>query len=269
MMHNKFTLFALCLMVLLLGNAVSAFSQSSKLSYFYLKVYHLKDKAQEERLDKYLEQAYLPALHRAGISKVGVFKHSGEALNDKNPAPTEQSVFVFIPFKSYDEFFKLDQKLEKDKQYTAAAKDYINAAHNAAPYDRIETSLMEAFTGMPGFGMPKLKSDASERIYELRSYEAATEKLHLNKVDMFNKGEIEIFDRLGFNAVFYGRVLLGCNMPNLVYMTTFENRAERDAHWKAFGADPAWKKMSAMPEYANNVSRNVTYLLRPTSYSDI
>jgi hypothetical protein len=269
MMQKRFTLFALCLMVLWLANVLPANSQAKQPSFFQLKVYHLKDQAQEAQLDKYLQQAYLPAMHRAGITKVGVFKHSGEAVDAKNPAPTEQAVFVFIPFKSYDEFFKLDQKLAKDKQYTAAAKEYIDAAHNGAPYDRIESTLMEAFAGMTNFSVPKLKSDASERIYELRSYESATEKLHLNKVDMFNKGEIELFERLGFNAVFYGRVVAGCRMPNLVYMTTFENRAERDAHWEAFRVDPAWKKMSSLPEYANNVSRNVTYLLRPTSYSDI
>jgi hypothetical protein len=73
---------------------------------------------------------------------------------------------------------------------------------------------------------------------------------------MFNAGdEIGLFNRLGFNAVFYGEVLSGARMPNLMYMTTFENQASRDAHWKAFVDDPQWKKLSTMPEYQKNVSR--------------
>ena len=80
---------------------------------------------------------------------------------------------------------------------------------------------------------------------------------------MFNKGnEIALFNRLGFNAVFYGEVLVGSKMPNLMYMTSFENRASRDAHWKAFSEDPEWKKLSAMSEYKNNVSKNTDRIFK-------
>ncbi|MBK9491957.1 MAG: NIPSNAP family protein [Haliscomenobacter sp.] len=47
---------------------------------------------------------------------------------------------------------------------------------------------------------------------------------------------------MGFNAVFYAEVLSGRRMPNLMYMTSFDNIESRDAHWKSFGADPFWKK---------------------------
>jgi hypothetical protein len=107
-------------------------------------------------------------------------------------------------------------------------------------------------------------------VYELRSYEGHTEKIYQNKVKMFNDGdEVGLFKRLGFNAVFYGEVLSGSRMPNLMYMTTFESKEERDAHWKAFSADPQWKTLSAMPEYQKNVSKNVQIFLRPTQYSDL
>ena len=268
MNYKKLNLFALCLLVLWVVNALPAHSQASKQSLHQLKIFHLKDKSQEERLDKYLQSAYLPALHRAGISKVGVFKPA-ENTDSNAPAPTEQLVYVFIPLASPDQVYKLDETLAKDKQYTAAAKDYIDAPHNNPLYNRFETILMEGFTGMRGVNVPKLKSAPQERIYELRSYEAATEKLHQNKVSMFNKGEIQLFDRLGFNAIFYGRVLAGSKMPNLMYMTSFENMAEREKHWNTFRDDPEWKKMSSDPQYANNFLRADTYLLHPTSYSDI
>ena len=268
MNYKKINLFALCLLVLWVVNILPAASQASKSSLHQLKIFHLKDKSQEERLDKYLEQAYLPALHRAGISKVGVFKPA-ENTDSNAPAPTEQLVYVFIPLSSPNQLLTLDQTLAKDKQYAAAGKEYIDAPHDNPLYNRFETILIEGFTGMPGVNVPKLKSAPQDRIYELRNYEAATEKLHQNKVSMFNNGEIQIFDRLGFNPVFYGRVIAGGKMPNLLYMTSFENKAERDQRWKAFQEDPAWKKLSAMPEYANNFLRADIHLLHPTSYSDI
>jgi len=117
--------------------------------------------------------------------------------------------------------------------------------------------------------LPKLNGPKKERVYELRSYESATEKIFENKVKMFNEGdEIGLFKRLNFNAVFYSRVLSGSKMPNLMYMTTFENKADRDAHWKNFSADPYWKKLSSMEEYQHNVSHIDIYFLQPAEYSD-
>jgi hypothetical protein len=86
---------------------------------------------------------------------------------------------------------------------------------------------------------------------------------------MFNDGdEIGLFATLNFNAVFYGEVMAGSRMPNLMYMTTFDNQASRDEHWKAFVAHPQWEKLKTSPEYQNNVSKADIMLLRPTEYSD-
>ena len=86
---------------------------------------------------------------------------------------------------------------------------------------------------------------------------------------MFNEGgEIDLFKRLNFNPVFYSEVIAGSKMPNLMYMTTFENMAERDAYRKAFGDDPFWKKLSAMTEYQNNVLKIDIIFLYPADYSD-
>jgi hypothetical protein len=232
--------------------------------YYELRTYRFKNPEQQQRVETYLEKALLPALHRMGIKKVGVFK----------PIETDSTygkkLLVLIPFRSLDDFDKLSDRLAKDKQYLTDGKDYIDATYDNPPYVRIETTILKAFTGMPESAVPSFKTPVSERVYELRSYEGHTEKIWRNKVQMFNEGdEVGLFKRLGFNAVFYGEVLAGSTMPNLMYMTTFENQASRDAHWKAFGQDPQWKKLSSMPEYKNNVSKNVTRFFRPTSYSDI
>ncbi len=100
---------------------------------------------------------------------------------------------------------------------------------------------------------------------------ALPEKLHYNKVQMFNRGgESELFfKKLGFNAVFYASVLSGSHMPNLMYMTSFDNKTARDQHWKTFGDDPFWKQLSGSPEYQHNVSKADILFLHPTDFSDL
>ena len=86
---------------------------------------------------------------------------------------------------------------------------------------------------------------------------------------MFNEGgEVGIFKKINANAVFYGDVIAGCRMPNLMYLTSYENMADRDAHWKTFGDDPTWKQLNTIDEYKNNVSNADIILMHAVSYSD-
>jgi len=54
-------------------------------------------------------------------------------------------------------------------------------------------------------------------------------------------------------------------------MVTFDDLAAKDAHWKAFGSDPQWKKISTVPEYADAllVNKITSTMLMPTAYSQI
>jgi NIPSNAP len=243
--------------------SASANTLNATRDFYELRIYHYKTPVQGERIEKYLKDAFIPAAHRAGIKKIGVFRPVVDSV-------AEQLIYVFIPYTSMDQFQNLPSILEKDNQHNTAGKEYIDAVYTDPPYVRIESILLKAFDGMQSFNTPKFTTPASERVYELRSYESHTEKIYRNKVEMFNKGdEIGLFNRLGFNAVFYGEVLAGSKMPNLMYMTSFENRVSRDAHWKSFVDDPEWKKLSGMSEYKNNVSKNTIVFLRPTDYSEI
>ncbi|TDE13838.1 NIPSNAP family protein [Dyadobacter psychrotolerans] len=249
---------------LILTICMSSLAFAAKREFYEIKIYHLKSKDQETRVENFLKDAYLPALHRAGIKSVGVFK---PVLTDTSAG---KLIYVFTPLKSLDQLLKLPKSLDKDAAYLAAGKDYIDADYKNPPYFRIESIVLQAFTEMPMFEKPKLDGPKNERVYELRSYESHTEKIYWNKVKMFNVGgEVPLFRRLGFNAVFYGEVVAGSHMPNLMYMTTFPNKASRDEHWKAFSADEEWNKLKVNPEYQNNVSKNVQLFLFPTEYSDI
>lgn len=240
----------------------SAATKPPKRQYYQLIIYHVASKGQEQRLDKYLSEAYLPALHRQGIKTVGVFKTANM------DTATNKRMYVLIPFYTLAGFGNLESSLAKDKVLADKGSDYINAAHNDAPYVRKESILMQAFEGMPQLKTPEFPGFKIERIYELRNYESATEKLYKNKVAMFNDGEMEIFERIGSQPVFYGEVLAGSRMPNLMYMTSYSNKASRDEQWKKFGSDPKWKTMSKLEIYKDNMQRLDALLLTPTAYSD-
>ena len=86
---------------------------------------------------------------------------------------------------------------------------------------------------------------------------------------LFRSGEINIFVRLGFNPVFYAQTIIGGKQPNLVYMTTFDNKKSRDEHWKAFGADSEWNRIKALPEYDHAMTKAEIHFLTPAEYSQI
>ena len=242
---------------------VSEDPQTPTREYYQLKEYSFATESQELATDDYLENAFLPALKRQGIENIGVFK---SRITEED---TIQRTFVLIPFTSLAQFGGVEDKLAQDQVYQAAGGEYLEASHENPPYQRISSTVLRAFSDMPMMNPSVVEGPRAERIYELRSYESSNETYYINKVDMFNAGgEIKLFERLDFNAVFYAEVLSGPQMPNLIYMTTFPNMEDRDEHWKAFVDAPEWKEMSSLPKYQNNVSAADIYLLYPTEYSD-
>ncbi len=253
-------LFILAITGITLRNTTAA---PAKQMYYEIRIYRLSDKGQEGRIDAYLKDAYLPALHRAGISKVAVFKPI-----EKDTA-FGKLVYVFIPFNTIDQYAQLEGKLEKDQVYAKAGKDFLDAPYNDPPFVRYESVLLKAFTHMPQFKVPSFTTPAAERIYELRSYESATEAKAAKKIQMFNEGgEIGIFEKIHANAVFYAKVIAGSQKPRLMYLTTYADMKSHDECWNAFRNAPEWKKLSSMEEYKNSTSKTKAFLCHPTDYSD-
>lgn len=259
-MKNKILLPLLFTLTFVL-TSLSGYAQDKE--FYELKTYTIKNEDQEKRVDAYLKDAYLPALKRMGIENIGVFKVRPDnfKLSDK--------IYVLIPFNSLATFEQMESMLAVDKTHLKDGADYINASHTNPPYERISSTLMRAFPDMPKIRPTTVEGARTDRVYELRSYEGPTEAMYRRKVDMFNQGgEIELFETLGFNAVFYADVISGDKMPNLVYMTTFPNMEKRDALWKDFGSSDKWKEISSMDIYKNTVSHADIHLLYPTAYSD-
>jgi len=253
---------SLLAIILLITSTILFAGKPPAKEFYEIRIYQYTTVEQENTIDGYLKNALLPVLHGSKI-KAGVFKPVS------NDTATLKKIYVLIPFKSPAQAVEVSEKILNDKTFQEAGKTFIDAAYDKPPFSRYERILLRAFPDQPTMEIPSLNGPQNERIYELRSYEGPTEEKHRNKVDMFNAGgEVVLFKRLGFNAVFYADVLFGSHMPNLMYMTSFDNMASRDAHWQTFKDDPEWKKLSAMEKYKNNVSHIDITLMHPAPYSD-
>ena len=92
----------------MLALSVALIAAAPKREFYEIKMYHLKDKTQEAAVEAFLKDAYIPALHRAGIKDVGVFK----------PVPSDtmsgKLIYVFTPLSSLDQLLTLPKLLDKD-----------------------------------------------------------------------------------------------------------------------------------------------------------
>src|SRR5476649_2870627 len=228
--------------------------------FYELRVYSLKNGQQQKLVEDYFENAAIPALNQRGNKHIGVFTELKPEGQTK--------IYVLIPYSSWNDYLTVWDKLTDDAVYQRQAAPYLNAPATEPAYERIESSLLLAFSHMPKIHVPTQKL----RIFELRRYEHASEAAGKKKLEMFNDaGELNIFKRLGFNPVFFGETLIGNSRPNLIYMVTFDDMAAHDSHWKAFGNDPEWAKLKAIPEYADAklVSRITSTFLIPSACSQI
>ena len=240
----------------------SIYSKQTNTGFLQLKVYHLKSDEQIILTDKFLKNSYLPTLHRLGIKNIGVFKPIA------NDTAKTKLIYVLILFSSPDQWMKISDRIKSDAAFKLSAKSFLEANAKDPPFERVESILMEAFPGQPDLAPPQQKD--TERVFELRSYESPTMHLAEKKMRIFKKDEIGIFKRLKFNPVFYGKVVSGSRMPNLMYMPIFKNIEDRNEQWTTFRADTKWKEISTDPKNEPNVlvSHIDSILMHSTSYSD-
>jgi hypothetical protein len=239
----------------------NALGQSAPRQYFELRRYHLLPGAKQRSFIDFVGSAAIPAMNRAGVGKVGAFT----VVYGEN-AP---SLLLVLAHPTLDSVVSLRDRLADDAAYARAGAAILDAPMSDPAFVRVESTLLRAFDAMPALESPVGASAPASRIFELRTYESHSDRAALNKLKMFNAGEVPIFRRTGLTPVFFGETLVGAQMPSLAYMLTFSNMAARDAAWTAFGKDPDWKTLSANPEYRDNVSAISDIILQPTSYSQI
>jgi NIPSNAP len=264
MQRRQFLAASLATSALALGRDAVAQAPSAKpREYYQLRRYQMQTGPQTKLTESYLSEALVPALTRMGMGPVGAFK-----LDFGIETPT---FYVLIPGPSLEALALLELRLAQDPDFLKAAGPFWNAPATAPAFLRVETSLLAAFEGWPRLISPPASATKSKRIFQLRTYESPSDQDHVRKVEMFNSGEFEIFQKAGCRPVFFGDTLIGQRMPSLTYMLSFANMEELDAGWATFSADPAWKKLSTDPKYSyEQIVSNISNLvLSPLAASQI
>jgi hypothetical protein len=232
--------------------------------FYQLRKYTLRNGPQLALCQGYFERALIPALGRLGMGPVGTFK--------LDIGPETPTYYVLIPSTDASALVSLDAKLGADAEYVKAAGGFRDAPAAAPAFERSERSLLGAFSGWPKLTVPQ-KTDGKlpKRIFQLRTYESASQVAHTRKMAMFNEAEIGIFVRTGLTPVLFADTLIGTRMPCLTYMLTFADMAEMTAHWAAFSADAEWKELSKKPGNTDaDIVSNISNLyLSPLASSQV
>lgn len=229
-------------------------------SYLELKVWRLHNSAenQTERVGDFLSRALAPASQRAGARLIGAFSN---VIGNDGP--------FYVSLTQYASLGAIQSVLEAlaaDTTYQAAV-DQLSSG-NGLPFVRVDSSILRSFDIMPA---PAIESVQPARIFELRTYESQSFAGLRRKVGMFNEAEAGIFKRLGFRPVFFGETVAGASQPNLKYMLSYQNLAERDRLWGEFGKDPEWQKLRSRPGLSDNeiVANISNVILSPLPFSAI
>lgn len=220
---------------------------------------HTTPEEQGARVADFLSDGLAPALSKTGAKLVGAFAN---VIGEDGP--------YYVSLTSYASLAAMQEcltKLENDGEYQRQVEKL--GAGNGLPFVRVESSLLRTFDVMPE---PVLTPDSEKRaprIFELRTYESQTFATLKRKVGMFNNGEAQIFERLGLRPVFFGESIVGPGQPNLMYMLSYDDLAQRDRLWHDFVTDPQWKKLSGTPELKDSeiVANISNVILRPLPFS--
>ena len=236
---------------------------AAPLEYYQIRRYQLHSSPQTALTQSYFADALIPALTRLGLGPIGAFQAD---FGTQSPA-----YYLLIPAGSVEALAQITLRLAGDPAFLKAADPFWNAPATAPSFDRVETSLLQAFSGWPRLTPPPATSAKSKRIFQMRTYESPSEQAHIRKVEMFNSGEFACFQAAGFHPVFFGDTLIGSRMPCLTYMLSLASLDEYNARWDAFRNHPDWKKLSANPRYSYEpiVSNITNLLLSPLPSSQI
>lgn len=228
-------------------------------AWYELRWFYLRNGSHAPRMMQLLRDHWVPAAKRAGIQTVGFFQ---PMIGDQNP-----SVLMLSVFRNPDEAAGSWDQMLQDADFAAA---YAAAQTPEPAFERMDVTLLRAFTGMLVPQIPEPLPDG-HHIFELRTYESNSMTSLRTKLEMFNGGEIQIFQRLGMAPVFFGEGVFGRNLPSLTYMLSFRSLAERERLWSAFVADAEFTRLRTKPGYsdADIVSTISNSILQPMAFSQI
>src|SRR5687767_5587258 len=92
---------------LLLASLAMHAATAPKRQFYEIRIYHIGQPDQADRLHRFLKDAYLPALHRAGIPHVGAFTPIAA-----DTTYAGKRIVVLIPYQTVEQFTTLNETLE-------------------------------------------------------------------------------------------------------------------------------------------------------------
>lgn len=218
------------------------------------RVYTLNNDGQA--LDSFYQETLIPAYQRQHIL-VAAFK-------PYKPEEKEMRYCLFI-YPDMATYHQVKRAIWQDPIFVKAAQPFYEATAPSPLYINFETYLCEAFDKIP----VHRKADPCRSLFEIRLYWSPNEEANQRKVRMFNRDEIDIFDKVGIHSICYGEILAGPRMPALLYLTWYKDEASRAEAWHKFGQHPDWLRIRDMEEYANTATNNQSIFLTPMPYSQL
>ncbi len=254
------------IVVLTLLFATTSASAQSKRQIIQVSKYQMETKEQADKFDSMMKPA-IKALNGVGVKNIGVFKLADPEKAKSNP----HMRVVIAAYKSLQQRIDSEQEAFMSNQsFFSEAEEYLTAEPDEKPFKRIDSMLLYAFSGMPEMAIPG-SGEGKKRLFELRTYESYSEMTAIIKVEMFNDGEIELFEKVGLPAVFYGSAVAGGNLPQLTYMLVHDDADAQKTGWQKFIKSPEWEALQKKDPYAGKklVSKIEKTMLVATDYSQV
>ncbi len=106
-------------------------------------------------------------------------------------------------------------------------------------------------------------------IYELRIYTANTGKMPALQA-RFRDHTTALFEKHGIKNVGYWTNAIGGRSDELWYMLAYQDLAQRQAAWAAFGADADWQKARTESEKDGPLVHHIeNRIMNPTDFSPL
>lgn len=232
------------------GKINSNIPQNSSRELYELRTYDMIWGTSSAVLKNYLTDVLKPHLMKKGVTFMKMYSEYGMNSPEK--------IWVLITYPSADTFIA-SKAIHADPDFQKDSAEYTASTREKMVFDRYRSSISHAIEGLPQM---HTDIDASG-LLELRIYEGKNENATRRKIEMFNNEELDLFYETKLNPVLFGNMVIGENCPSLVYMLHFKDMEERDANWKTFIDHPEWKRMVALPKYADTVSNIIRVFLEP------
>ena len=108
--------------------------------------------------------------------------------------------------------------------------------------------------------------NADSRVFEMRIYYTEPGRLDA-LIERFQKHTTKIFKKHGMENIGYW-VPISNEKNQLIYVLAYPNMEAREASWKAFGADPKWKKVQTKSELSGKIVNKVeSVFMKATDFS--